>query len=1592
MPQKTPVKRQPPLKRADLEKTPRPSDRPAERIFAGGGEMGSLIRSKDWAKTPLGPVENWPQSLRTAISIMLSSSFAMVVAWGPDFRFFYNDRYRPIIGAKHPAALGTAAKAIFPEAWDFIGPLFARTRQGEAVALDDVLIPLERYGYLENCYFILSYSPIRDESGEVGGMLAVVAETTERVQSERRLKTLRDLARQASDMSTVEAALTGAAEILAENPIDVPFALFYKLEDDGRRARLKGLTGLPAGGHATPEVIDLKDGSEKTWPLWEALKTCELTVVDDLPARFGSLPGGPYPEPTNMAVIAALSRPGQQNADGVVIFGVSPRRALDDQYRGFYELAADHILTAIRNAVARQEERERLQKLVELDRAKTLFFSNVSHEFRTPLTLILGPLEDMLHSQEIKFKLQPEEQEQLAIIHRNSIRLLRLVNTLLDFSRIEAGRLQAAFEPTDLCELTENLASGFRSAIEKAGLEFRVDCQSIPEAVYVDRDMWEKVVLNLLSNAFKFTFSGGITVTLKVIGETVELSVADTGTGIAPNELQRVFERFHRIEGVKARTHEGTGIGLALVQELVKLHGGSVRAESTVGKGSTFIVTLQKGRDHLPADRIGGNLNVASTTLSAASFVEEALRWLPDDEHSTRLGEPAITAWQSHNQGQFTAKDAKGAKENQQLTILRYAQGQAPEHEGKPKGTKETQRNSSGENEVFKVSNAERPYILIADDNADMRRYLTRLLSERYEVHAVADGETALATLGHRLPDLILSDVMMPNLDGFGLVQKLRSNPETNTIPIILLSARAGEEARVEGMEQGVDDYLIKPFSAGELLARVAAHVRLANIRREAAQALRESEQRFRVITEASPVLVWMSGTDKLCYYFNKVWLDFVGRSLEQERGNGWTENVYPEDFDRCLQVYVNNFDARRPFEVEYRLRHHTGQYRWILDRGVPRFAPDGAFEGYVGGCLDIHDQKEAAEKVRIAGETLRRNKELLDVALAASGTGTFRWNPHTGEFLEFDENLRRLFGFEAQNPARTTADLLAHVHPEDLAKLIPAMDACRNGADFEMEYRVVMPDGSIRWLYDRAKMEWEDGYPSYLVGACTDITSRKNIEQALQASEERLRLAQQAAAIGAFEWDMQTNVNRWTPELEAMYGLPPGGFAGTQEAWERLIHPDDRASALKQVEIGLRTGAPIQAEWRVVWPDGSVHWISGRWQVFKDKAGKPARMAGINIDITSRKAAEEAQRRLAAIVESSDDAIASKDLNGVVTSWNKSAERLFGYKAEEMIGKPITIIIPPELQGDEEMILSKIRRGEKIDHFETVRLNKSGERIEISVTISPVKDGQGNVIGAAKIVRNITENKKIEHALRTAEKLAAAGRLAATVAHEINNPLEAVTNLIYLARQSAGSGVVQEYLASAEEELERVSHLTRQTLGFYRDTRGTTSTSVGSLVTPLLSVFSSRARNKAIEIHPEIKEHPEIVAVPGEIRQLLANLLSNSIDAVDGQGGMIRIRVCGAKDFRHEGRTGVRLTVADSGSGIPPAIRSKLFEPFFTTKMEVGTGLGLWVCQSIVEKHGGRISVKSRMTGNRRGTTFSVFLPLIPQSSALAHGLKQAV
>lgn len=762
-----------------------------DAIFGADGEVGRDLGRVDWAATPLGPPAGWPQSLRTAVSILLSSRFSMWMAWGPELTFFCNSAYRrDTLGQKYPWALGRPAREVWAEIWDDIGPRIQRVLStGQATWDAALLLFLERSGYREETYHTFSYSPLRDDFGHVVGMLCVVSEDTDRVINERRMATLRDLGSDPSVVRTEQEMLAFTAAQLGHDPRDLPFTLTYLFDDrlfdegsfdegsfaGGAAARLAAVSGIAMGQPAAPTTL-AADGSA-VWPLEQAARG--QSVLVELDGLFHQLPTGDWPDPPAQALVVPLPQQGAPPY-GFLVAALNRYRRLDEGYRGFVELVAGHLSAGIASARSYQAQQQRAENLAELDRAKTTFFSNISHEFRTPLTLIIGPVAELRRRAP---GLDEQAREELEVVHRNGLRLAKLVNTLLDFSRIEAGRMRAHYQPVDLAAVTADLASVFRSAVERAGLEFIVDCAPLDEPVYVDRDMWEKVVLNLLSNALKFTFEGSITVRVGRRDGDAVVTVSDTGVGVPAAEMPRLFERFHRVETVQARSNEGSGIGLALVKELVGLLGGSITVDSSQGVGTTFTIRLPYGTAHLPAGALASH-EPAQAVSAAEAYLQEALRWVPADTNAVVDTGPARPT-----EDPVTAESV-------------------------PAGS------------------ATRARVLVADDNADMRDYLTRLLrSADYRVDALSDGRQALAAIRAEVPDLVISDVMMPRLDGLALVAQLRADPRTAAVPVLLLSARAGQEASVEGLDAGADDYLVKPFAAAELLARVRANVQMTRLR-----------------------------------------------------------------------------------------------------------------------------------------------------------------------------------------------------------------------------------------------------------------------------------------------------------------------------------------------------------------------------------------------------------------------------------------------------------------------------------------------------------------------------------------------------------------------------------------------------------------------------------------------------------------------------------------------------------------------------------------------------------------------------------------
>ena len=888
-----------------------------DELFSGESEMAALMRRANWPSTAVGDPRHWPQALRTTVRILLTSRFAMWMGWGPQLTFFYNDAYASMtLGAKHPWALGRPASEVWAEVWPVVAPRVEKVlHTGTATWDERLLLFLERSGFVEETYHTFSYSPIADDAGVIAGMLCVVTEETGRVIGERRLARLHDLASRLAAATTIDDVLSATTASLAEEGRDLPFTLTYEFVGDGPNARLKTMTGLPAGHAACADTGD--DGAHRVWPLHrDRLSAAVVELPRDLEWSRGA-----WEAPPSHAIVMPIHQQGYSQPSGAFVAGLNPYRPFDEAYRSYVGLVVGQIGAALASARAYEDERQRAAALAELDRAKTAFFSNVSHEFRTPLTLMLGPTEDALGSS------RPLGGSELETVHRNMLRLMKLVNTLLDFSRIEAGRVRASFQRTDLATLTADLASAFRSAIERAGLQYLVMCEPIAEPTYVDHEMWEKVVLNLLSNAFKFTFSGAIRVTLRAAGAGhVELAISDTGVGIPDEHLPRIFDRFHRVDGMASRSYEGSGIGLALVQDLVRLHGGEIRVATELGMGTTFTVSIPTGRAHLPADQVAAGAAEPFDGRVAAPYIEEARRWLPDAD----LG---------------AAEDAAAAA----------ARGAA------------------------------RAHVLVADDNADMRDYLVRLLRPQWDVAAVVNGVQALASVRERKPDLIVTDVMMPLLDGFGLLRELRSDPETRGIPIIMLSARAGEDSRIEGIQAGADDYLVKPFSARELLAKVTTRLELQRLGRR----LAEERAAIAHLFEQAPLPVSIVRGENLVFEFaNKQFIAVTGgRRLVGKPLLKVMPEIAGQGLDDRLRevMRTGTADVGRNELVRLRRRGRLEDSYWTFVL-APIQGDDGRADGVVAICNEVTEQVLSRQRLETLADEASRANRAKDEFLAILG------------------------------------------------------------------------------------------------------------------------------------------------------------------------------------------------------------------------------------------------------------------------------------------------------------------------------------------------------------------------------------------------------------------------------------------------------------------------------------------------------------------------------------------------------------------------------------------------------------------------------
>ncbi|HTU47099.1 MAG TPA: ATP-binding protein [Bryobacteraceae bacterium] len=1395
------------------------------RLFPGTSEMAGRMRAFDWSTNPLGPPQGWPQNLKTSVRVLLTSNHPMLVWWGEQLINLYNDGYAAFLYARHPAALGQPASTVWPEIWHLVGPRVESAIQRDEGTYDEALpFILLRKGHPEEAYVTFSYSPIPNDEGGFGGILCPVTEETRRIFGERQLSLLRELATRTANARTCDEACKSVASTIEARSVDVPFALIYLIDLEKQCAFLTARSGLPVGSPLIAETVPLD--APCLWPLAKVLKQRKALRIPDLTSASEGVPlvRGQYQitEAMAMPILASFdTEPG-----GILIVGLNPLRTFDDIYEHFLELVTSTISAAISNGRAYESERRRAESLAQLDRAKTAFFSNVSHEFRTPLTLMLGPLRDMLANGNGTLSIRRDE---LDLVYRNSLRLQKLVNALLDFSRIEANRVSAYYEPTDLAVLTAELASFFRSAIENAGLILSVDCSPLGESVYVDRGMWEKIVLNLLSNAFKFTFKGQILVSLRKEAGFAELSVRDTGVGIPEHELPHVFERFHRVEGVEGRTHEGSGIGLALVQELVRIHGGTVGVKSVYRHGTEFTVSISLGRAHLPAERVGEGSTQVSITAEAGTYVTEAEHWLPDAPRASADEDGSL------------ALQASGESE----ALL----------------TEEPLTETSGR-------------ILLADDNADMRRYLQRLLETHYQVRTVADGEAALNSARADPPDLILSDIMMPRMDGLQLIQQLRKDPRTRSIPVVLISARAGEESQVEGLEIGADEYLVKPFSARELLARIGSLVvlkrtrdalqselatqkeNLTELTRELIASSRALQRSEAYLSEGQRIshtgtCTWNLATGELFWSKEHCRIFGVDSDASRQSYESFLSRIHPEDRHFVRRAADAAIQQTGQFDIEYRIVRPDGSIRNIHASGQP--ITDHFIE-FLSTVMDITDRKRADEEQRKLASVVENSPNLIGFASLQ------------GELQLVNPAGQKLLGLASSEEVQTTtiADCVAEQGRQDFRGRVLASvwrEEQWEGETLLKNFKTGALIPTLQHIF--LVRDPASGRPVAMATICRDITERKKAEEELRRSEAYLATAERLSHIGSWAWNVSTGELFWSEEHLRILGLDPSKRMPQIDEGLRFIHPEDLPAVEQAFAKIMHEGGNFEVDCRVVRPDGTIRYVHSRADAVFNGSGKLVEYAGTIIDNTERKQAEEALQRATA---------------------------------------------------------------------------------------------------------------ELAHMAR----LTTMGELAASIAHEVNQPLSSVVNdagacVAWLGRTqpnireaTAAASRILEQGIRASEVLSRIRSLLK------KSPPEMTVVNMNEIINDVLALTEYESSTRNITVATDL--YPDLLLMRGDavqLKQLLANLVVNAIEAMRGNSDQPRQLFITSQNL---GTDQILVTVRDTGVGIDPEKIEELFKPFITHKPE-GMGMGLPISRSIIEAHHGRLWANANEDG---GATFQFSAPAL--------------
>jgi len=895
-----------------------------------------------------------------------------IVSFKVDPANFSNKAYSVLVD--HPASFGQPGSKVWAQLWDYLEPFTKTVLAGTPTYKEDDLIFYTKHSgdYDLETYFTWRYVPIVTRDNKTIGMYNQATITTEKVLSERRLATVREMSDSMLVSRSTREYYDAIADVFDQNPRDAPFALCYSITQkdvpsNGNgtvvEATYESSIGVPEGHASRPDTLSitlptknrhllgpnadrlssptlsaisaLSSGSGRhylssngiSWPLQKALSTRQCVIVEDCQDLIQGYPIRAWDElPYAAVVIPICSDNSTELPESVLILGLNPKRPLDADYDNWIHLIRSQLASSLVSVKAHEAEQLRLDTMVRMEKAKNAWFRGAAHDLRSPLTLVAGPLEDLLNSQ-----VTPAQKHHLTTAKRNVDRLLRLVNSLLDFSRLEAGRVEGRFVPVNFGEWVSELAEVFQPPVERMGLSYHVDIQPYNQLVYIDPTLFETVVSNLIGNALKYTESGSITVRVR-FNDHAEISIIDTGVGIPADELPQVTDWFHRASTAIHAGTQGTGLGLALAKELIRLHDGELIVKSCTAResggrhGSVFTARIP-----LSARITVEPVDAPKFGAYGKAVAKEAMRW-------------------NYNGGGTDASSDTGDLDSTHDTSSRLSDGL-----------------------LFETADI----LLVVDDNPDMRQYIKGIFRRHCTVMEASNGEEALAIVQKVRPHLILSDVMMPKMGGMELLARLREDINTRLVPVILLSAMQGDDSRVDALMMGAEDYMEKPFRPKELLARVHLHLQVGKKRWHLEEGFAQREAQISILSDYCPSGIMRASKEGRLTYGNAAWRTMAGMA-EDEDPDEWPRYVTPESYQSLITPWMEYINGN---ERELKLN-----WRWLTGVAVEaifiRLDKYGSNMTGVLGCIsDVTYQEERirdAEERRREAEESRQQQELL--------------------------------------------------------------------------------------------------------------------------------------------------------------------------------------------------------------------------------------------------------------------------------------------------------------------------------------------------------------------------------------------------------------------------------------------------------------------------------------------------------------------------------------------------------------------------------------------------------------------------------------